>query len=175
VQGYAYRKLGEYKKAVEDVSRSILIDPEPVRFANRGYAYLAIRDYSAALADAKAGILMNASYPVNYGVEALALHGLGQTTGAISSIQTAIDLSPGNVHFWHVKGKLLADSGDCIGAAAAFRKSLKIDPDYDLPYPGFSGARDSLESLNTTCGPIFLALPSLPPNSFAEYLVAIVQ
>jgi len=57
LQGYSYRKMGQYVKSVEVVSKGILLDPKPVRYANRGYGYLALGNYTAALSDAEAGIL----------------------------------------------------------------------------------------------------------------------
>jgi tetratricopeptide (TPR) repeat protein len=153
LQGYTYRKLGQYQKAVDMVSEGIRRDPEPVRYANRGYGYLALGNDSAALADADTGISLNASYTATYAVKALALQGLGRNSEARAAIGTALALDPASAHYWHVKGRLLAASGDCTGAREALQKSLALDPGYDLPYPGFTGARENLEAQNSTCPP----------------------
>jgi tetratricopeptide (TPR) repeat protein len=145
--------MGQYAQSVESVSRGIELDPKPVRYA-RGYAYLALGNYSAALADAETGIVLNASYPVTYAVKALALQGMGRNTEALAATDQAFALDPGNAHYWHVKGILLAASGNCTGAQEALERSLEIDPDYTLPWPGFSGARESLASLNSSCIPV---------------------
>lgn len=151
LQGYTYRKIGQYGNAVADVSRAILLDPRPVRYANRGYAYLALGNYSAALSDADAGISLDASYPVTWGVKALALQGMGRTSEALGAIDQAIVLTPDSAHYWHVKGRILAATGDCTGAAAALEKSQSLDDTYVLPYPGFGSAGETLTSLNATC------------------------
>jgi tetratricopeptide (TPR) repeat protein len=151
LQGYTYRKLGQYTKSVDVVSKGILLDPKPVRYANRGYGYLALKNYSAAFADAETGLMLDASYPSFYGIKALALQGLGRTDEARAAIDTAIALQPDNAHYWHVKGNLLASQGNCTGAASAWEKSLAIDPGYDLPYPGFASANERLVTLNTSC------------------------
>lgn len=169
LQGYTFRKLGQYQKAVDAVSEGIRLDPKPVRYANRGYGYLALGNYSAALADAETGISLNASYPTNYGVKALALQGMGRNTEALAAIGPALALDPENAHYWHVKGILLAAGGDCTGADPAMRKALALDPDYNLPYPGFAGIRESLAALNTTC-----PLPPTSPRSPAGGIVAVV-
>jgi tetratricopeptide (TPR) repeat protein len=159
LQAYSYRKMGYYQQAVDDVSRAILVDPRPVRFANRGYAYLAQKNYTAALADADSGIALNATYPVSYSVKALALQSLGRNTEALAAINTAVSLAPDSAHYWHVKGRILAARGDCTGAADALEKSLEINPDYVLPYPGFGSAAGGLAALKTVCVPASAATP----------------
>ena len=151
LQGYTYRKIGQYQKSVDTVSRAILLDPTPVRYANRGYGYLALGNNSAALADAEEGIALNATYPVNWGVKALALNGQGKNSEALSAIDQALSLEPDSAHYWHVKGRILASGGDCAGAAAALEKSLALDAGYVLPWPGFDSASDDLAALNIAC------------------------
>lgn len=153
LQGYTYRKLGQYQKSVDAVSEGIQRDPRPVRYANRGYGYIALGNYSAALSDAEAGIALNASYPTTWGVKALALQGLGRNPEALAAIDTALALDPQSAHYWHVKGRLLSASGNCTGAWEALGKSISLDPGYDLPYPGFTGSGEDLAALNSTCAP----------------------
>jgi tetratricopeptide (TPR) repeat protein len=165
LQGYSYRKMGQYQKSVEAVSKGIRLDPKPVRYANRGYGYLALGNYTAALADAETGISLNATYPTTHGVKALALHEMGRDTEALVSIDQALALEPDNAHYWHVKGVLLAASGNCPGARESLEASLALDPDYTLPYPGFTRARDNLAALNTSCIPAAMTTPEgMPPT-----------
>ena len=153
LQGYSYRKMGQYEKSVEIVSKGILLDPKPVRYANRGYGYLALGNYPAALTDAETGIALNANYTTNYGVKALALNGMNRNNDALAAIDQALALEPENAHYWHIKGNLLAVNGNCTGARDTLEKSLAIDSDYNLPYPGFTSARENLAKLNTSCIP----------------------
>jgi tetratricopeptide (TPR) repeat protein len=153
LQGYSLRKMGQYEKSVKVVSKAILLDPEPVRYANRGYGYLAIRNYPAALTDADTGISLDPDYTTTYGVKALALQGMGRNSEALSAIDHALALEPDNAHYRHVKGVLLTASGNCAEARQALERSLALDPDYNLPYPGFASARENLEILGTTCIP----------------------
>jgi tetratricopeptide (TPR) repeat protein len=165
LQGYTLRKMGKSERAVDVVSKGILLDPKPVRYANRGYAYLALGNNTAALADAETGISLNPAYPTSWDVKALALQRMGRTPEAPSSVDRAIALEPKNAHYRHVKGMLLAAAGDCSGARDALEQSLALDPDYALPYPGFPGAREDLVSPNATCTPA-TPLPS-PTKSMA--------
>ena len=101
----------------------------------------------------KPGIALNTSYPAAYAVKALALQGIGRNTEALAATDQALALDPGNAHYWHVKGILLAAGGNCTGAREALERSLDLDPDYTLPWPGFSGARESLAAMNSSCTP----------------------
>lgn len=162
LQGYSLRKMGQYEKSVEVVSKAILLDPKPVRYANRGYGYLALGNDSAALADAETGILLDPDYPATYGVKALALNGMGKNSGALAAIDQALALDPENAHYWHVKGTILAASGNCADGEEALERSLALDPDYTLPYPGFTSAREDLVTLNSTCRPAAVPATAVP-------------
>jgi tetratricopeptide (TPR) repeat protein len=151
INGYALRKLGQYPEAIDQVSQGIALDPQPVRYANRGYAYLALGNYSAARADAESGIAINAAEPVSYLVEALALEGQGRPRESLHAADEAIRRNPGSAHAWHVKGIILAAGGNCTGAQEALERSVAIDPGYDLPWPGIPSAKECLEALNENC------------------------
>lgn len=153
LQGYTYRKMGQYQKSVEIVSKAIPLDPKAVRYANRGYGYLALGNYSAALNDAETGISLDANYTANYGVKALALNGLKRNAEAVAAIDTALMQSPETAHYWHVKGVVLAAGGDCTGAQAALERSIAINREYVLPWPGFGTADENLADVKTGCGP----------------------
>jgi tetratricopeptide (TPR) repeat protein len=170
--GYALRKLGQYERSVEAVSKAILIDPQAVRYSNRGYGYLALENYSAALADADTGIALDAGYTTNYGVKALALLGMGRTAEARDTIDAALTLSPDSAQYRHIRGLVLAGSGDCAGARADLERSLELDKGYSLPWPGFAGAQEILDSLDSTCRPA--TLPSTPTPQAATGGVAVL-
>lgn len=175
LQGYIYRKMGQYTKSVEIVSKSIPLDSKPVRYANRGYGYFALGNYTAALADAETGISLNANYTTNYGVKALALQGMGRNPEALAAIDQALALEPENAHYWHVKGTLLTASGNCAGAREVLERSLALDPDYSLPHPGFTSAYQNLAELNTTCIPAATQATELPsPTKSSPGMIAII-
>jgi tetratricopeptide (TPR) repeat protein len=175
-QGYTYRKMGQYAKSVEVVSKAVPLDPTPVRYANRGYGYLALGNNTAALADAETGISKNPAYTTNYAVKALALQGMGRNTEALAAIGQALAYDPESAHYWHVKGVILAESGNCTGAREALERALAIDPGYSLPYPGFDGARERLAALNQSCAaPVSAQVPVLPqPTKSSSGGVAVI-
>ena len=152
LQGYSLRKMGQFQKSVDTVSRAIPLDAKAVRYANRGYGYLALGNYSAALADAETGISLDMNYTANHAVKALALNGLGRHAEALAAADAALLQVPDSAHYWHVKGVVLATQGDCTGAAAALERSADLDPAYVLPWPGFGTAEEKLASVKTRCG-----------------------
>jgi tetratricopeptide (TPR) repeat protein len=153
LQGYTYRKMGQYQKSVDTISKAIPLDPKAVRYANRGYGYLALGNYSAALDDAETGISLDANYTANYGVKALALSGLGRNGEALAAVDAALAQSPESAHYCHVKGVVLAAGGDCTGAQAALERSIAINREYVLPWPGFDTAEEKLAAVKTGCSP----------------------
>lgn len=173
LQGYTYRKMGQYTKSVDVISQAIPLDPKAVRYANRGYGYLALGNPSAALADAETGISLDANYTADYGLKALALKGLGRNSEALDAIGQAIARDPANAHYWNVKGSLLAATGDCTGAREALDKSLVLNPDYVIPYPGFGTAADSLAALNATCIPAATPSPA-PTQASVPVAIAVI-
>jgi tetratricopeptide (TPR) repeat protein len=155
MDGYSLRKAGRYEEAVTRVSEAINLDPEPVRYANRGYSYLALGDYQDALADADRGISLDEKYPVDYSVRALALAGLGRQTEAILAIDKGLRLVPENssdaAYLEDVLGKVLGSMGECQGAKTAFERSIALDPSFDPPWPAFPGARTDLAVVKVIC------------------------
>jgi len=151
LQGYSLRKMGQFQKSVDTVSRAIPLDPTAVRYANRGYGYLALGNNTAALADAETGISLDANYTANYAVKALALSGMGRHAEALVAVDTALAQAPDSAHYWHVKGNVLSAQGDCPGAITALEKSAELDAEYVLPYPGFGSAGEDLAAENASC------------------------
>jgi tetratricopeptide (TPR) repeat protein len=155
MNGYSLRKAGRYEEAVTRVSEAIDLDPEPVRYANRGYSYLALGDYQDALADTDRGISLNKSYPADYSVRALALAGLGRQTEAVLAVDRGLKLVPENssdaAYLEDVLGKVLGSMGECQGAKTAFERSIALDPSFDPPWPAFPGARTDLAVVKVIC------------------------
>jgi tetratricopeptide (TPR) repeat protein len=151
LQAYALRKTGHYQESVDLVSMAIPNDTRPVRFANRGYGFLAMGKTVDAIHDADSALALNSSYATAYALKASALRTTGNLSAAGDTIGKAIHLDPDNAYYLHVKGGILADKGDCYGATDAFRHSIAINPDYDLPWPGLSNATVDLENEEARC------------------------
>jgi tetratricopeptide (TPR) repeat protein len=160
LRAYALRKTGYYTEAVDNSSRAILIDPKPVRFTDRGFALLALGRNEDALHDADTAITLNTSYSPAYSVKAIALIRLNNLTGAEQVIDMAMPFDPKNPLLWHLKAKISAAEGNCTAATGSFYQSIEIDPDYDLPWPGFENATTDLKNTEKQC-----VAPALEPVS----------
>lgn len=151
LQGYAMRKTGHYQEAADLISLAIPNDTRPVRYANRGYALLAMGKNQEAINDADSALAGDSSYATAYALKAFALRNTGNLSAAEETIDKALHIDPGNAHYLHVKGGILADMGNCTGATTAYRHSVQSNPDYDLPWPGLSNATVDLEKTETRC------------------------
>lgn len=66
-RGYAYCRLEEYRKAVQDFSRAIELDPcDALAYLNRGDTYQTLGEYDKAVADASRAIELNPDEPDAY-------------------------------------------------------------------------------------------------------------
>jgi len=172
LQGYALRKTGHYQEAVDLISQAIPNDTRPVRYANRGYGYLAMGKTQDAIHDADAAIALDPSYATAYALKASALRMSGDISAAGETIEKALGLEPDNAYYLHVKGGILADKGDCNGAIEAYRHSIAINANYDLPWPGLSNASVDLDKENTRC-----AAPGLqtsPTRAASPVIIVII-
>ncbi|HUT37707.1 MAG TPA: tetratricopeptide repeat protein [Methanoregula sp.] len=151
LRAYALRKTGYFTEAADNASHAIRIDPKPVRYANRGFALLALGRNEDALHDANTAIAINKSYTPAYGVKVIALFRMNNLTGAEQVIDTVMPSDPKNPLFWHLKAKISAAEGNCSSATEAFHQSIEIDPDYDLPWPGFENATTDLKNIEKQC------------------------
>jgi tetratricopeptide (TPR) repeat protein len=155
------RKTGHYQEAADLISLAIPNDTRPVRYANRGYALLAMGKNQEAINDADSALARDSSYATAYALKAFALRNTGDLSAAEETIDKALRIDPGNAHYLHVKGGILADMGNCTGATMFYQRSIQRNPDYDLPWPGLSNATVDLEKTKTRCyAPGTAALPA---------------
>ena len=150
--------MGYYQRAVDDISRAILLDPGRTGSQTVDTLTWPKKTIRLPLRMLIFGIALNATYPVSYSVKALALQGLGRNTEL---------WLPSTRPFPFTRQRpLLARerqdpgcAGDCTGAAAVLEKSREINPDYVLPYPGFGSAAEDLATLKTVCVTASAATP----------------
>lgn len=172
LQGYALRKTGHYQESVDVISQAIPNDTRPVRYANRGYGYLAMGKTQDALHDADAALALNSSYGTAYALKASALRMSGNISAAGETIEEALDLEPDNAYYLHVKGGILAEKGDCKGAIEAYRHSVAINAQYDLPWPGLPNATVDLEKEEARC--VSQGLQTSPTRAASPALLVII-
>jgi tetratricopeptide (TPR) repeat protein len=151
MEGYAYRKLGNYTGALAADTRALEIQPNPVRYANRGTTYLALGNYSAALSDGQASVALDPGYGDAYALEAMAYLGMNRTTDAQEAIDHSFALEPENPSYWHVQGLIALTAGNCTLAIESLQRSIILDPDYSLPWPTMQNATQDLATAQARC------------------------
>lgn len=152
MKGYAFRKLDRYQEALAADARAIELQPNAVRYANRGITHLAMGNYPKALADAQDSLMLDPGYATAYSLEALALFGLNNHTGADDAIEKAIALDPTDASIWHIRGKIALAEGNCTLAVASLQRSIAIDAEYSLPWPAMQNATTDLKTAQEQCG-----------------------
>lgn len=152
MKGYALRKLGDSAAALPFDTRAIEIQPNAVRYANRGVTYLALGNYTAALADGQESAALEPQYATAYALMAQAYLGLGDTPAAQQAIHRALAIEQENASHWHVQGLVALAAGNCTLAVSSLERSIALDPDYSLPWPGMPDASADLEMARARCG-----------------------
>ncbi|MFA5294410.1 MAG: tetratricopeptide repeat protein [Methanoregulaceae archaeon] len=151
MKGYALRKLGNSSAALPFDTRAIEIQPNAVRYANRGVTYLALGNYTAALADGQASAALEPDYATAYALMAQAYLGLGDTPAAQQAIHRALVIEQESASHWHVQGLVALAAGNCTLAVSSLERSIALDPDYSLPWPGMPDASADLEMARVRC------------------------
>jgi len=151
MKGYALRKLGDSAAALPFDTRAIEIEPNAVRYANRGVTWLALGNYTAALADGQESAALEPHYATAYALIAQAYLGMNDTPAAQQAIHRALAIDPERASHWHVQGLVALAAGNCTLAVSSLERSIALDPDYSLPWPGMPDANADLEMTRVRC------------------------
>lgn len=95
-QGNEYFKAKKYAQAIDCYSRSIVLYPTAVAFANRAIAYIKIRRFEEAEYDCNEAINLDDRYVKAYSRRGTARRELGNLLGAMEDIEFALRLEPEN-------------------------------------------------------------------------------
>ncbi len=152
MKGYALRKLNRSQQALIEDSKAIAIEPNPVRYANRGMTYLSLGNYSAALADGENAISIIPDYSSGYALKSLAYQKMGDITAAKENIDKALAIKPDTASHLHYAGIIAMQDGNYEDAVYFLNRSITIDPNYSLPWPGMTNATVDLENVRKTSG-----------------------
>lgn len=152
MKGYAFRKLGNSTAALQADTRAVEIQPNAVRYANRGETYLSLGNYSPALSDGQASAALEPDYETAYALEAMAYLGMNETPAAQEAIDRALAIDPESAHAWHVQGLIAMKTGNSTLAVSSLQRSIAIDPDYSLPWPTMPNATADLRTVLAQTG-----------------------
>jgi tetratricopeptide (TPR) repeat protein len=109
--GYSYNYLDQYKRAINDYTRAIELDPEDaMAYNNRGIAYADLGQYKQAIRDYDRAIELNPEYAAAYNNRGNAYLMLNIIHAGCSDLKTACKL------------------GDCKGLEIVRKKGFCLMP-----------------------------------------------
>jgi len=95
-RGLAYATLGQYEKAIEDLTEAIRLNPNAFIYGSRGLAHATLGQYEKAIEDYTEAIRLDPNFAHFYFVRGLVYADLGQYEKALQDYHEAIRLDPGN-------------------------------------------------------------------------------
>jgi tetratricopeptide (TPR) repeat protein len=94
-RGFAYRRLNQFDKAIEDYSRAIELDPNYSRaYASRGSVYRVLKDYERAIEDFDQALKHNPKYASAYNSRSETYRLGKEYLRALEDLNRAIELEP---------------------------------------------------------------------------------
>ena len=92
-RGNAYRALGQYDRAIRDLSEAIRLRTDyVVAYTNRGYAFFLMRDYNSALFDLDRAVDLDPDYALAYENRSLVHCKLWNTEAGYEDMKRAIEM-----------------------------------------------------------------------------------
>ena len=132
----AYREIveqyqsGQLTTALDDALRATEKFPlSPDLWKLLGLVSQDLNRGEVAITAFRQAVALSGDDPVNHANLALALHGQGQMTEAILSLQRVTELDPSDADAHYNLGVLLKESGHIKEAIAAYRKALNLNPE----------------------------------------------
>ena len=107
-RGISFRILGQYEKALNDLTRAIEIDNNSLTlYFNRGLCNLRKRNWTSAIFDFSEAIVLceysNPEFPEYYYYRGLAKNGLKKYEDALIDFETATDMDPSKISYKDAK------------------------------------------------------------------------
>lgn len=131
-RGMLYFQKEKYGKTVDDLNKSIEIDPNYNIFKvnlNKGIANIALGDYSAALNDITKAILIKPFSALAYNQRGMAYYNQLKFDNAILDYNKSLELNPDNASTYYNLGMAYYKKDDNTNACASFQKSCNLrDP-----------------------------------------------
>jgi len=134
-RGAAYKDLGNYQQAIEDLSRAIEIKPGYIdAYNNRGIAYKDLGNYSQAIEDLNRAIEMKPRFAEAYNNRGIAHKGLGNYRQAIEDYSRAIEIRPDYADAYNNRGNAYNGLGNYRQAIEDYGRAIEIRPGHVAAY-----------------------------------------
>ena len=173
-RGVAYRRKGEYDRALKDYEQAIRLNPSnATAYNNRGIIYRINGEYARAIADYDEAIwLKNGDFPAAYYNRALAYADKGEYELSLRDFDVVMRFNPRNALALYARGMTLLKKGDTEAGKNDISAAKAINPNIAEQFDHSEitieiihrGALNS--SLPAADGRMSLNLRHLVPRSF---------
>jgi tetratricopeptide (TPR) repeat protein len=134
-RGDAFAKIGEDRRAIDDFSRAIEINPGYSQaYFNRGSVLARRGHYREAIDDFSRAIELHSGFAEAYYNRARLLARLGQTEQALRDLARAIEIDPRNAAAFYNRGTIYGGLGEDRKALADFNRAVEINPRHARAY-----------------------------------------
>ena len=130
-RGVAYRRKGEYDRALQDYEQAIQLNPDNANaYNNRGIIYRIKGDYERAIADYGEAIwLKSGNFPAAFYNRALAYADKGEYDQALTDFDVVMRFNAKNALALYARGLTLQKKGDAEAGKADIAAAKVINPD----------------------------------------------
>ncbi len=133
--GVARRDKGDYRRALEYLTRAIALRPDYAEaYNNRGTVFGAEGDTLRAIEDFNRAIALKPDYVAAYSNRGTAYAIAGEHDRAIADLTRAIELRPDLAAAYNNRGNVYANKGDYARAIGDFTLAIRLAPEYGEAY-----------------------------------------
>lgn len=134
-RGLAYRKLGDFPRALEDFDASFSVNPSYWNtYLRRGLAYGDMGRYEDAIADFDMAVRLKPDYARAYYYLAIAKFNLKRYPEVLEDLTKAIVFQPDFTDAYHKRGLVNLTLGAYANAMEDFKKAASLEPNNGAAY-----------------------------------------
>ncbi|HIK37340.1 MAG: tetratricopeptide repeat protein [Geminocystis sp.] len=175
LRAIAYWRLGEEKKALEDLDRAIELNPNyELAYHWRGFVKYNLKDYQGAIVDFSEEIRVNPMSAYAYYRRALAYEKAKNLLKAFEDYLQVIRLNRNLYQAFYNCGNVRYELGDKEGALADYQQALKLNPSLAKAYYNIGKVYRDLGDNERAVANYQKAIELLPSYAKAHYNLALI-
>jgi tetratricopeptide (TPR) repeat protein len=127
-----FKEKGDFKSAIDELTESIKLDPNPDNYNNRGLAKNQLKQYKDAIIDFDLAIKLEPKMAFAYNNKAFALLKLEQFDHALTTVNTSLELNSKNAYAFKNRGVIFIALGSMDKACIDLTEADKLSTDSAL-------------------------------------------
>jgi tetratricopeptide (TPR) repeat protein len=164
-RGMAYSSKGDYERAIQDLTKSIALEPVSEAYNNRGYIYAERGNYNQAISDFNKSIELDPEHASSYYNLGVAYSNLEDYQQAIACFSNSIKIEPDKAITYHARGMAYNHIKESNKAINDFNKAIEMVPMYTDAYISRAKAYDNKEDYIHAISDYDKALQLQPNNN----------